>query len=526
MLVLIDGRSVYSPLFSGVFWDAQDVLMADIERIEVLSGPGATIWGVNAVNGVINVITKTAAATQGALVAATYGEPENGALFRFGGRLDNGMHMRIYGKSTELADGVNATGTRRYTGMIRRQAGFRADLDIDSGSLRLSGDAYQGRLDQMNTRDMHTAGANLAGTYTGKTAGGGDLRVHLIIDHTQRDQPNAFREHLNTLEAEAQHGMRSGRHTIVWGGGYRRAWDRIVNGPGYGFLPANLRMSWANLFAQDEVALTERLRATAGLKLEYNHYTGNELLPNLRLAYALSEHHLFWGSLARTVRAPSRIDRDFYSPIDPLLVNGVPRYAVGGGPNFVSEVARVAELGYRGQPRQHLSWSATVWVADYDRRRTLEPARGGPAQLSNLGEGRSRGIETWMRWTVTPHWRLDGGAVIQHISTWTQPASRDIFAGTGIATNDPRRRYTLRSSHDISPASQFEWSLRYVGALPRPAVPSYHEVDLHWIWTPNPRLDIMVSGQNLLKRSHPEFGAAANRSVHQRAVLLSAAYRF
>jgi iron complex outermembrane receptor protein len=189
-------------------------------------------------------------------------------------------------------------------------------------------------------------------------------------------------------------------------------------------------------------------------------------------------------------------------------------------------VARVAELGYRGQPLQQLSWSATVWWADYDRLRTLEPTRGQPARIENLGEGQTRGIEMWARWQVLSHWRLDAGTVLQHIATGVRAESRDATARAGIATSDPRRRYTLRSSHELSPTSQLEWSLRYVSALERPAVPSYRELDLHWIWTPRPNLDVMLSGQNLLHRRHVEFGAAPGRTALERAVLLSAAYRF
>lgn len=526
LLVLIDGRSVYSPLFSGVYWDAQDVVMEDIARIEVISGPGATIWGVNAVNGVINVITHSASATQGGLLKASVGPHEHGQTFRYGGKLDNGAHLRVYGKNVEIDDSVNAAGQRLHTGMRRRQLGLRADMETGGGQATLLGDAYQGRLAQAGTRDIHIAGANLSGTFRRKTAGGGDLNLQLILDHTQRDQPNAYRQHLNTAEVQLQHGLRLGAHSVVWGGGYRRSWDRIVNGPGYGFLPPHLAMSWANLFAQDEVALTDKLRATAGLKVEYNHYTGNELLPNLRLAYAPDAGHLFWGSLARTVRAPSRTDRDFHSPTTPMIINGVPRYAIAGGPQFESEVARVAELGYRGQPHPQLSWSATAWWSDYDRLRTLEPARGRASTYQNLGEGKTRGIEMWARWKVTPHWRLDGSAVVQRIDTWTRPGSLDLATAAGLSIHDPRTRYQLRSAHELSPVNQLEWSWRYVGKLRRPDVPGYHELDVNWIWTPRPNIDIILTGQNLLHRRHPELGAAPGRSVVERSLVVSAAYRF
>ena len=525
ILVLIDGRSVYSPLFSGVFWDAQDVVLADIARIEVISGPGATIWGANAVNGVINVITKDAADTQGTLLSAGGGENEGSGVVRHGGALAGGGHYRVYGKLSEANDSVTEAGGRVITGWHRRQAGFRADLPVGTASLSVSGDAYEGELAQARTVPIDIAGANLAARYTALLPGGQVVRLHLIADHTQRNQPNAFNEHLDTLDLEAQHDIRSGIHNIVWGGGYRYSWDRLVNGAGFGFLPAALDMHWGNLFVQDEITLSEPLRLTAGIKFEHNNYTGTEVLPNLRLAYSLGQH-LFWGSLSRTVRAPSRVDRDFFAPTYPALVNGAPRYAIGGGPSFDSETAKVAELGYRGQPLAALAWSATAFFSDYERLRTLEPHAGSASLFENLGQGRARGIEMWGRWQVRPGWRLDGGAVLQKVLTSRSADSRDASAAFGLATNDPDQRYTLRSSHDLGPHSQLDLSLRYVGSLPRPAVPSYRELDVNWIWTPTPNVDISISGINLLHRNHAEFGTFPGRSVMERAVLFNAAYRF
>ena len=526
LLVLIDGRSVYSPLFSGVFWDAQDVIMDDVERIEVISGTGSTIWGANAVNGVINVITKSAQDTPGARVALVAGADERVAAGRYGADLGSHASYRVYAKAMQVDDTVNAAGASTRTGFRRRQAGFRTDWDLAAGDVTLSGDAYQGALAQAGTRDIAISGANLNASISGRGAGGSDYRLQLVLDHTERNQPNAFVEYLDTIDAQAQYNARLGaRHQLSVGAGYRFAKDRLENGVGFAFLPARLNLHTGNLFAQDEIALTDALRLTAGLKVEHNNYTGAELLPNLRLGWSPSAASLVWSSLSRTVRAPSRIDHDLYAPAVPTIVNGVPRFAIGGGPDFVSETANVFELGYRAQPSAQFSYSITGFYSQYDRLRTLEPLAGGGVAFRNFGEGRVRGIETWGRWHPSDSLHLSAGLVQQSIRTGLTAGSRDSSGATGLATNDPRRHWMLRLSKDISDASQLDATLRYQGSLPKPAVPAYHELDVRWMWAPRRNTELSLIGQNLLHRSHAEFGAASG-SVFERSVLLKLVQRF
>jgi iron complex outermembrane receptor protein len=528
LLVLIDGRSVYSPLFSGVFWDVQDLTMPDIERIEVISGPGATIYGSNAVNGVINIITKSAKDTQGAAVAATVGRHEQVAGARYGGKLGAGGHFRVYGKTINEDSVDSEAGADTRTGFRRRQAGFRADWDREHAGLTLAGDAYDGALEQAGTRDIRVAGGNLSGTVDAKLADGSQLRAQLILDHTERDQPLAFDDRLNTIDLEVQHNLRMGeRQRIAWGGGYRYSVDHIsANGNGFAFLPAELSMHWANAFVQDEITLGARVRATLGLKVEHNNYTGLEYLPNLRLAWAPDASQLWWTSLSRTVRAPSRIDRDFYAPATPIVTGGVARFAIGGGPGFESETANVLELGYRAQPSDAFSYSVTGFVSRYDKLRTLEPQPGGTTVFGNLGQGRVAGVEGWWRWQPVERWRLVGGATLQNVTTSVRPGSRDLTAGTGLATADPKRRFTLRSSLDVSDTQQLDVSLRYNSRLPNPAVPGYYEMDAEWLWRPRQDVDVVLIGQNLLHPRHPEFGAAGSRREFERALLLKLVKRF
>ncbi|WP_084676996.1 TonB-dependent receptor plug domain-containing protein [Massilia niastensis] len=523
LLVLIDGRTVYSPLFSGVFWDAQDVVLEDVERIEVISGPGATMWGANAVNGVINIITRSASDTQGALVSAAASRDERHGAGRYGGKLANGGHYRAYAKYAANDDTETAAGAPVPTGWHRRQAGFRADWGDTARNFVLQGDVYEGKLTQVGTEDIRISGANLLGRLNRTLAGGSTVTLQTYWDHTERDQPLAFVEDLDTLDVQLQHAVKlANGQDIVWGGGYRWAHDRVRNGPAFGFLPGTMNLHWGNLFAQGDFALRDGLRLTAGLKLEENNYTGVEVLPTLRLAWKPQAHALAWSSLSRSVRAPSRIDRDLFSPTTPRVVNGVPQFAIAGGPDFASEVANVAELGYRAQPTPALSWSATAFYSRYDRLRTLEPNQAGSSSVfRNLAEGRTRGIEAWANWQASGAWRLSGGTVVQRVDTTLDPASRDLSGTTGLATSDPRHYWMLRSSYDLAPGRELDVTLRRVGALSQPVVPAYTAVDLRLGWRIRKGLELSLVGQNLFDSAHAEFGAPPGRSEYRRAALLT-----
>jgi len=530
LLVLIDGRSVYSPFFSAVFWDAQSVVMEDIERIEVISGPGSTIWGVNAVNGVINVITRNAKDSQGALLSVAASSGEGDASVRFGGQLPNNGYYRAYAQAMAAEDTDSEGGANTFTGMQRRQAGFRADWDLAHGSFALSGDAYQANLGQFKTRDIRLSGANLVARYTRQLADGNAVRLQLVLDHTERNQPNAYIDRLNTVELEGQHDIRLGSHKLSWGGGYRHSRDDNTPGPGFGFWPYQRNMHWGNLFAQDEVALTSSLRATGGVKVEHNTYTGAEVLPTLRLAWSPDSKQTVWSSLSRTVRAPARSDRDFVAPPAPLTNGGVPHFAIGTSRDFESEVARVLELGYRAQPVQNISYSVTAWFGDYDKLRTLEPnSTPGPYrgafEFRNLAQGHTRGIEFWARWQPMLRWRLNAGLVVQDIDTRLKPGSKDATTA-GLVINDPSSYWSVRSSHELSEHVQFDWTLRYNGSMPKPYVPSYHELDANLVWKIQPDIDVALAGENLLHAHHAEWGAYPGRSVFERRAVLKLTMRY
>jgi len=529
MLVLIDGRSVYSPLFSGVFWDTHDVVMADVQRIEVISGPGATMWGVNAVNGVINIITKSAHDTQGNQLVLRGGGEGGSASVRHGGALGNNGYYRAYAKLVRQDDIDREDRSVSGTGWRRQQAGFRADWDGEHGgtatATTLSGDVYDGKLDEAGEQDTRLGGANVLARSLRTFADGSTLRLQAYLDHTRREQVLGT-QRLETLDLEAQHNLRLGeRHSLAWGGGYRVSRDRIRSSPWLSMLNENKTLRWANLFVQDEVALAGALRATAGIRAEHNVYTGVEWLPNARLAWHLQPDALAWAAVSRTVRAPSRIDRDLRLAAG-TGPDGSPRYFVEGGPAFQSETARVFELGYRAQPTPAISYSATLFHSDYDRLRTLELRPGAPAQFENHADGRASGIEAWASWQVLRGWRLSGGAVFQNVRVKAEGVNRDWSRFLGMATNDPKHYWSLRSAHELSADLQLDLALRHVGRLTQPAVPGYHELDARIAWQARPNLELALVGRNLLHDQHAEFGEPGLRQTFERSLGFSAILQF
>jgi len=527
LLVLIDGRTVYSPLFSGVYWDAQDVVLEDIDRIEVISGAGGTLWGANAVNGVINIITRPAGDTQGTLLDAGASARQKIGALRHGGKLDGGGYYRVYGKHAEQDDTELNTGGLGFDGWHRDQAGFRADWGGGRDRLTLQGDAYNGSLRQPGTRDIRTAGANILGHARRTLGNDSDLSLLAYIDHTERDQPGAFVEYLDTIDLELQRTMRVGAaHSLVWGAGYRLGLDRVRNDTNFAFLPGSLNMHWADVFVQDDIALNKELKLTLGLRLENNGYTGTETMPTVRLAWKPAANRLLWGSASRAVRTPSRIDHDIYSPTNPSIVNGVPQYSLAGGPDFESEVVNAYEIGYRAQPLPALSYSVTAYYDEYDRLRTLGINPNGPGLVFlNQAEGETHGIEMWGNWQATPAWRLSAGLVAQRLQLRVKPGDIDISGASALASNDPSHYWMLRSLYDIDERRQLDLTLRRIGSLSMPPVPAYTSMDLRFGWRITPSLELSLIGQNLLDSSHVEFGSPAARSEFERALFLKAVWR-
>ncbi|HBI70903.1 MAG TPA: TonB-dependent receptor [Massilia sp.] len=511
LLVLIDGRSVYSPLFSGVFWDTHDVVMSDVERIEVISGPGATIWGANAVNGVINIITKSARDTQGKQLVVRGGAEGASGSLRHGGATANGGHYRAYAKLIRHDDIGREDGSVSGTGWRRQQAGFRTDWDGEGRSTTLSGDVYEGKLDELGEQDTRLAGANLVARSLRTLADGSTLRLQAYLDHTRREVSPTFTESLSIADVQFQHTLPvHGAHSLVWGANYRHSWDRVTNSEVIAFLPARDRQTWASLFAQDEIALRPDLSLTLGARIERNDYTGNEFLPTARLSWRVDPHHTLWTAASRTVRAPTRLDVDAYIP-------GRPPYLLQGGRQVRSEVAQVFELGYRGQPLPGLSYSATLFHNDYDHLRTQEiDPTSTFLTFGSLMEGRATGIEMWGSYQLNRAWRLSGGFTALHERLRLKAGSND-GAGPGTAGKDPEHTLQLRAHHAFDERRELEVALRKVAALENPGVPGYWALDARFGWRLRPNLELSLVGQNL-NGSHGEYGAVATRLELERRV--------
>ena len=517
LLVMIDGRTVYTPLFSGVWWEAQSVMLEDIERIEVVSGPGGTIWGTNAVNGVINVITRGAGASQGTLVSIGAGNRERGAATRYGGELANGGHYRVYGTYRNSDHTERASGANVQDGANHRQAGFRADWGAAADAFTFQGDVYTADIDQPLER-REIGGANLLARWARDLGHGNNLNLQLYYDRTTRDHPGLLEEVLDIWDVSFHHGLRQhARHYIVWGGGHRYARDDVDNGPAVGFIPPDRNLRWSNLFVQDNISLSDDLDLTAGVRMERNDYTGTEWMPNLRLAWRFAADQMLWGSVARAVRAPSRVDREYFAP-------PTPPHGFAGGPDFESEVADVAELGYRAQPVAGLSYSVTVFHSEYDRLRTFEATPIGH-QMGNEAEATTQGIETWGSYRVSRDWRLRAGWVVMHEESRLKPGSTHNAPIFPVLGNDPSHWWSLRSSLDITPQHQFDVAVRRIGERPHPLVPAYTAVDARLAWLPRKSFELSLNVQNLFDPGHPEWADASVRVDHERSFYLKAVWQ-
>jgi iron complex outermembrane receptor protein len=522
LLVLVDGRTIYTPLFSGVFWDQQDVMLEDVERIEVITGPGATLWGANAVNGVINVITRPATETTGEMLVGRVGDSERGAALRLGTDIGSGA-IRFYGKYAGFDHTKRADGSRVPDEWRRVQFGFRADWANEEGLFTLQGDAYEGRSEHrgfvagIEFPEVKVAGANLLGRWRRTLSGGSELQVQAYVDRSEREDRLFYEPTASIADLEFQHSIPGTTHHVLWGGGYRYGRDDV--GPGFAtvFVPAKRTLHWANLFVQDEIELARNLRTTVGLKFEHNDYTGVEYLPSLRVAWQMTDDRLFWGSLSRAVRAPARYDRDVRFP-------GDPPFLVVGGPNFQSEVAKVVELGFRAREGQTISYSITGFVHFWDK---LRSGSAIPVEIENKIEGEIYGVEASIDYQPVSWWLLSAGLTYldEHLKL-DRDSTDQVGVNNPTLRNDPDYHGLLRSSFDLPHDVELDFKLFRVGSLPQPVVPSYTELDVRVSWHVTPRVELSLVGRNLLHDSHPEYGDPLPRSEIERNVYGQVRWRF
>lgn len=520
LLVLMDGRSLYTPLYSGVFWDAQDAFLEDIEQIEVIRGPGATIWGANAVNGVINIISKSAAATQGFLVTGGAGDTERGfGGVRYGGTVGSRGFFRIYAKAYDRGPSLLPNGQEAGDASRMHQGGFRADwTPTTADGVTLQGDLYGSGIDRRGSDATDISGGNARAQWTRTFSDHSYLQVQGYFDRTKRDVPSTFREDLDTYDLTLNHRFApAARHDVVWGLGYRLTDDEVQGSAFLAFLPPRVTHRLYTGFVQDQITLqSDRLYLTLGSKVEHNSYTGFEAQPGARLAWTPKPDQTVWAAVSRAVRAPSRIDRDFFVPAQPP-------YLLVGDSTFDSEVLNAYELGYKSRLLGDVSASISTFYNVYDKLRSLEA--GPPFFLANGANGRTYGVEVEGTFQASRRWRLSAGYTFLRLLLDVEPTSTDTQARRQEG-DSPRNQAFARSSFSLPRHLTLDAAVRYVDKLPNQGVPAYTSFDGRLAWQPVKTAEIAVVGQGLFDSRHPEFGTGASRREIGRSVYGTATWWF
>ncbi|WP_269617917.1 TonB-dependent receptor plug domain-containing protein [Zhongshania sp. BJYM1] len=514
--VLMDGRSLYSPVYSGVFWDAQDTLIEDIARIEVIRGPGASLWGSNAVNGVVNIVTKTAAETQGGFEQlGGGGEFEGFSSFRYGGKLGEKGHYRLYAKTIHNAAQEIAAPGDAADSSKSNQVGFRTDLKLNEiDSLTIQGDLHRGTAANPNTsKDEFTSGYNLISRWSRRYDDNSDTELQLYYDQTSRNNRINFAEDRNTFDVEIKHRFALGeRQNFVLGGGYRSTEDDIedVNPFLVKFIPSSRKDETLDIFAQDQIDLIENiLHLTLGAKFEKNDYTGAEFQPSARLSYIFNQRNTFWGAVSRAVRIPNRIDHTV------SLFNG----QITGDDHFTAEEVVAYEMGYRAILTTQLSTDLAIFYNEYDKLRTFTDDFTNPQNqqihFDNQGAGRTQGLELTLRWNPLPDLQLLASYNYFDMDISAKYGSRDIFINRNNE-NDPSSQVSLRIDWDASETWSIQARGRWIDSIDDAGVASYSAIDISGTWRLSTSIDISLVGTNLFDPQHAEFsgGKEIVRSIH------------
>jgi iron complex outermembrane recepter protein len=546
LLVLIDGRSVYTPLFAGIIWNNQDYLLEDLDRIEVISGPGGTLWGANAVNGVINITTKSAKETQGLYLEGGGGSQLQDFFgARYGGTLASDIYYRVYGKFFNEGPETYTDGSSSMDTWDHGQGGFRIDADGSSeNKFTVQGDIYAGNTTTIPggegtpAASGNSSGGNILGRWTRTFASDDDLSLQIYYSRDNLVVPfqssgiipaGPLGDGLDTIDVNFQDRFPLGlSNHIVWGGEYRFTHDVVQDAPVVAFVPNTLDLDLYSGFVQDEDKLTENLMFTIGSKIEHNGYTGYEFEPSGRLQWNVTDKQTLWCAVSRAVRMPSRYDEDLDEPS--------PAYGqfLDNNNTFVSEILVAYELGYRAQLSPKVSTSISTFFNNYTDLRSLSytPVTFVPLYFGNNDLGQTYGIEFTSDYQMLEWWRLHAGYDYLWESIWTAPGQLDLSHDLA-ETADPPNQVFLRSSMDLPGKTELDAAFRWIdtvhngslGATVPGIIPAYAELDLRLGWHITPELEVSAVGQNLLQNEHVEAGVPGTtqeeiaRSVYGKVAL-------
>jgi iron complex outermembrane receptor protein len=543
LLVLIDGRTVYTPAYSGVYWEVQDTLLEDVDRIEVIRGPGATLWGANAVNGVINIITKQAKDTQGGLLVAGSGNEERAiASLRYGAQLNDKAQGRAYlkynNRDSSYYPALDDDAGDEWENL---RGGFRLDTQLtENDNWTLQGDVYEVKANQLlnlwqdpsdpanavyapyylatNLPDrVKSTGWNLLTRWDRLLSEDSNIRLQVYYDHTRRAEIFNVQTH-DTLDFDFQHQFKVlDVHDVVWGLGYRRVQDDFDNTFNVNFIPDRQSSELISAFIQDEIQLVpNRLHLTLGSKFEHNDYSGFEIQPSVRLVWLPTERSTVWASVSRAVRTPSRLETGSHivARIIPIPPTYFPMtlYTVGNE-DLESEKLMAYEAGYRIQPRENLSFDLALFYNDYDKLQNFERTPLPTEQLfDNKLTARTSGLEVVIDWRPQEWWRLQTSYSHIHIISDLDNDSTDpIGADSVVEGSTPRHQLSLRSMMDVSRQVSLDLWVYYMDELQRTSwsvpisIPEYTSFNARLAWRPNDALEFSLNGHNLLDNHHREF---------------------
>jgi iron complex outermembrane receptor protein len=535
LLVMVDGRTVYTPTFGGVLWDTLDLPLENIERIEVIRGPGGTVWGANAVNGVINIITKKAAETRGGMLVAGGGNLDQGfGTAQYGGGLAKNTNYRVFTKYLNQDHLPAPAGAVGFDGWHLLRGGFRTDSHLSGkDNLTVEGDLYTGQENSPSTFlpsvtspglqnidiEVPLSGGFLSSTWDHAVSARSDTKLQISFDRYKRR--DILTEERNTFAIEFQHHFVWGnRQDVVWGGGYRYSDSNTRGNLTASFSPPDLGMQLFSTFFQDEVALVpNKLYVTLGTKLEHNLYTGFTWMPSARVSWTPTTRHMFWAATSRADRTPAESDASVRANVGGFPgAGGTPvLLAFVGNPRFKNEELMAYELGYRVAPSTHLSMDFATYYSDYDHQGTTEPAAPFfettpslphfvlPFTFQNLMHGEAHGLEMAANWKVTDRWMLSPGYAFEQIHMHLDATSQDTSSVLHAEGSSPVHSGQLRSHLNLLHGIGWDVSAYFVERLKSGAIPSYTRLDtgLTWRWTEG--LSMSVVGQNLVKDRHLEF---------------------